>query len=112
MRFRIIILTLFVIATGCASPTVDVGHQKEPTAQVLQTLIRNGKFDEAKRLIDQSRETDPLVHWAHRLAEADEMWDSGKREECLREYEEFFRFYEELKTRSQAHEDGQQPPAR
>ena len=107
MRFRIIILALLVVGTGCAPPTVDVGHQNEPTAEVLQTLLRSGKFDEAKRLIDQKRETDPLFHWAHRLAEADEMWDSGKREECLREYEAFFRFYEELETRSRDRGDGQ-----
>ena len=70
--------------------------------------MREGRFDEVKRLINIQSKSDPLLYWANRLAGADQMWDEGKKEECLREYEEFFQFYEDWQKKSEGHNGGQQ----
>ncbi len=99
MRMIPLIITISLTLVGCTSTP----EPEAPVAQILGQMIREGRFDEAKSLIDQKSQSDPIMHWKKQLGEADKLWERGMKEECLREYEAFFHFCEGWNTRSQNH---------
>lgn len=100
-------LLLLLGIVGCrstprpeATATLDVAHVEE--------LLAAGDFEEVKRLIHQHCQSDPLVYWTTRLQAADQMFIKGRKEDWMKEYQEFFRFYEEWERRGREHRGGQQ----
>lgn len=73
----------------------------------IRDLLEKGKFEEVKRLMDSQRNSDPYIHWATRLKEADEMYQKGNIEQWKKEYQEFFKFYEEWEKRGKQSDNPQ-----